>query len=54
MGVYTFLCVVVFAIFLVHCFFELHYFLRMILCLVMARFAKKKAHIMDLTTVQSK
>lgn len=30
---------------------ELHYFLRMCLCVVLARFVKKKTHILDTTTV---
>ena len=47
-------CVIIVVLFVLHCFFDVHYFLRMILCLVMARFTKKKAHILDLTTFYSK
>lgn len=50
MGLCSFLCVAIFIIFLLHCFFEVHYFLRMTLCVIMARFTKKKAHILDQTT----
>lgn len=31
--------------------FELHYFLRMCLCVVTARFLKKRMHILDTGTV---
>ncbi|CAG9802181.1 unnamed protein product [Chironomus riparius] len=47
------LCVLIIIILLFYCFFELHYFLRMILTLALARLTKKKAHIMDLTTINS-
>jgi len=30
---------------------ELHYFLRMCLCVVLARFVKRRCHILDATTV---
>lgn len=50
----TFLCIAVLVIFLLHCFFEVHYFLRMTLCVIMARFTKKKAHILDQTTFGGK
>jgi hypothetical protein len=50
MAIWSFLCVVILVIFLLHCFFEVHYFLRMCLCVIMARFTKKKAYILDQTT----
>ncbi|CRK90770.1 CLUMA_CG004462, isoform A [Clunio marinus] len=50
MSMGTFLCVVIFIIFILHCFFEVHYFLRMTLCVILARFTKKKAHILDQTS----
>lgn len=31
--------------------FELHYFLRMCLCVILARFVKRKCHILETTTV---
>lgn len=54
MALASILCAIVAVLFVLHCFFDVHYFLRMILCLVMARFTKKKAHILDLTTFYSK
>lgn len=50
MALCTFLCVAVLVIFILHCFFEVHYFLRMCLTVLMARFTKKKAYILDQTT----
>lgn len=31
--------------------FELHYFLRMCLCVIAARYVKKRIHILETTTV---
>ena len=53
MGLCSILCIIIVIILLFYCFFELHYFLRMILTLALARLTKKKAHIMDLTTINS-
>lgn len=33
---------------------EIHYFLRMCLCVLMARFVKKKANILETTSVTGK
>lgn len=38
-------------ILLLYCLFELHYFLRMCLCVLLARFVKRKCHILETTTV---
>lgn len=46
------LCTIVFVIFLLHCLFEVHYFLRMCLVLINARLMKKRAHILDQTEVK--
>lgn len=54
MAICTILCVIVFVIFLLHCFFEVHYFMRMTLCVIMARFTKKKAYILDTTSFGGK
>uniref|UniRef100_A0A1I8MM50 Protein THEM6 n=1 Tax=Musca domestica TaxID=7370 RepID=A0A1I8MM50_MUSDO len=40
-----------FSILLLYCLFELHYFLRMCLCVFLARFVKRKCHILETTTV---
>lgn len=45
-------CTIIFVIFLLHCLFEVHYFLRMCLVLIIARFMKKRAHILDQTDVK--
>lgn len=36
---------------ILYCLFELHYFLRMCLCVILARFVKRKCHILETTTV---
>lgn len=54
MAISTILCIAVLVLFLLHCFFEVHYFLRMILTVVLARFTKKKAYILDQTTFGGK
>jgi len=33
---------------------ELHYFLRMCLCVLLARFVKRRCHILESTTVNGK
>lgn len=39
------------AVVLFYALLELHYFLRMCLCVILARYVKKKVHILDTTTV---
>ncbi|XP_065364630.1 protein THEM6 [Calliphora vicina] len=48
-GFWLFCCLV--TILLLYCLFELHYFLRMCLCVLLARFVKRKCHILETTTV---
>ena len=46
---WLFCCLAVVLLF--YCLFELHYFLRMCLCVALARFVKRKCHILETTTV---
>ncbi|KAI8127987.1 protein THEM6 [Lucilia cuprina] len=48
-GFWLFCCLA--TILLLYCLFELHYFLRMCLCVLLARFVKRKCHILETTTV---
>ncbi|KAM7347780.1 protein THEM6 isoform 1-T2 [Cochliomyia hominivorax] len=48
-GFWLFCCLMVILLF--YCLFELHYFLRMCLCVLLARFVKRKCHILESTTV---